>query len=83
MNIIKIIKEFADFKIRSKRWSEMEAKKKEAEMKAKETGRTHYVVNVDGKPLVMNSQVVKVLKKRRMIDKNYFAPMEAIYTAKF
>jgi hypothetical protein len=61
----------------------MERAKRNAINRTKETGRTHYVVNVDGKPLVMNSQVVKVLKKRRMIDKNYFAPMEAIYTAKF
>jgi hypothetical protein len=61
----------------------MERAKRNAINRTKETGRTHYVVNVDGKPLVMNSHVVKVLKKRRMIDKNYFAPMEAIYTAKF
>jgi hypothetical protein len=61
----------------------MERAKRNSINRTKETGRTHYVVNVDGKPLVMNSHVVKVLKKRRMIDKNYFAPMEAIYTAKF
>jgi hypothetical protein len=61
----------------------MERAKRNAINRTKETGRTHYVVNVDGKPLVMNSQVVKVLKKKRIIDKNYFAPMEAIYTAKF
>jgi hypothetical protein len=52
-------------------------------MKAKETGRTHYVVNVDGKPLVMNNRILKELKKRRMIGRDYFAPMEALYTAKF
>ena len=80
MNIITIIN---DSLLRMQRRYIMERAKRNAINRTKETGRTHYVVNVDGKPLVMNSQVVKVLKKRRMIDKNYFAPMEAIYTAKF
>ena len=80
MNIITIIN---DSLLRMQRRYVMERAKRNAINRTKETGRTHYVVNVDGKPLVMNSQVVKVLKKRRMIDKNYFAPMEAIYTAKF
>ena len=80
MNIITIIN---DSLLRMQRRYVMERAKRNAINRTKETGRTHYVVNVDGKPLVMNSHVVKVLKKRRMIDKNYFAPMEAIYTAKF
>ena len=80
MNIITIIN---DSLLRMQRRYVMERAKRNAINRTKETGRTHYVVNVDGKPLVMNSQVVKVLKKKRIIDKNYFAPMEAIYTAKF
>ena len=80
MNIITNIN---DSLLRMQRRYVMERAKRNAINRTKETGRTHYVVNVDGKPLVMNSHVVKVLKKRRMIDKNYFAPMEAIYTAKF
>ena len=80
MNIITIIN---DSLLRMQRRYIMERAKRNAINRTKETGRTHYVVNVDGKPLVMNSQVVKVLKKKRIIDKNYFAPMEAIYTAKF
>ena len=83
MNILKTIKEFINFKIRSKRWSDMEKKKFEADVKAKETGRTHYVIDVDGRPLVMNSNIIKALKKRRLLDKDFFAPMEALYIAKF
>ena len=83
MNLLSIIREFTEWKIRARKRSELETARKSAELRAKETGRTHYVINVDGKPLVMNSNIIKVLKKKRMIDKQFFAPMEAIYTAKY
>ena len=80
MGLLKIIRQFTDFKIRSMQWDAMEAARKSADMKRKETGRRHYVVMIDGKPLVMNTKVVNMLKKKKLLNKEFFAPMEAVYS---
>ncbi|MBK7215208.1 MAG: hypothetical protein IPH88_18350 [Bacteroidales bacterium] len=62
----------------------MERAKKLADLRAKETGKTHYVImGPDEKPLVLNSQVARVLKKRHLMHKDTFLPREAVYIASF